>query len=81
MMSNKLEQLKEFNNNAVQKTLAESRNEVIHAINELFYMSTDEWDVEQIEKGLHKLNIAVEGYKIADAKSSLMSNIIGFMEV
>lgn len=76
----KMEQLKSFNQDTIQKSLAESRNDVIHAINELFYMSTDDWDVEQIEKAGRKLSTAVESFKIADAKSALANNIIEFME-
>lgn len=43
-------------------------------------MSTDDWDVEQIEKAGSKLSTAVESFKIADAKSALANNIIEFME-
>ena len=76
----KIKQLKLFNQETIQKSLAESRNDVIRAINELFFMSTDDWDVEQIEKAEHKLNTAVELFKIADTKSALTNNIIEFME-
>lgn len=76
----KLQKVKEFNESTVQKGLGETRNNVVNVINELFFMSTEDWDIEQIESGLSKLERAVEEYKIADAKSSISNNIIGFME-
>lgn len=76
----KLLKVKEFNESMVQKSLADARNGVISVINELFYMSTDDWDMEQIELGFNKLERAVNEYKVADAKSSVLNSIIGFME-
>lgn len=76
----KLLKVKEFNESMVQKSLEDARNGVISVIDELFYMSTDDWDMEQIELGFNKLERAVNDYKVADAKSSVLNSVIGFME-